>query len=149
MLDRAAILNLVPHQGASCLLDHCETWSDHALRAVVQDPCDPRNPLRRDGRLGPVVAAEIAMQAAALHGALTGRATGRPGYLAALRGLEILCDRLDHPQYGALVVDVAREHATADGLVYTFQVACAAGMRLASGAGTVLFPGMDSTERPA
>ena len=143
MLDRAAILNLIPHQGASCLLDHCEAWSDHGLRARAADPCNPLNPLRRDGRLSPIVGAEIAMQAAALHGALIGKATGRRGYLAALRGLEIHCGRLDDPQYSALVVEVMREYATAEGLVYTFHVASAIGMRLVSGTGTVLFPNTD------
>lgn len=139
MLDRAEILNRIPHQGASCLLDHCDAWSEDRLRARMRNPCDPLNPLRRDGRLGPVVAAEIAMQAAALHGALIGRATDRPGYLAALRDIEIFCDTLDRAQYGALLVDVVREHATAEGLVYAFTVASASGVRLVAGTGTVFF----------
>lgn len=41
------------------------------LDAVTQRHLDPACPLRHDGRLGAVTVAEFAMQAVALHGALT------------------------------------------------------------------------------
>lgn len=146
MLDRNAILSRIPHQGASCLLDTCLSWSATALHATSLAHHDPDNPLRCHGRLGPVVAAEMAMQAAALHGSLTGDTSGPPGYLAALRDVVIQCDRLDNPQFGALHINVTKEHGMAGGLSYTFSVATESGEVVVKGRGTVM---LRQTEREA
>lgn len=138
MLDRNAILSRIPHQGASCLLDHCLSWSETTLHATSRAHHDPHNPLRCHGRLGPVVAAEIAMQAAALHGALTGDAGSPPGYLAALRDVVIQCERLDNPEYGTLHIHVTKEYGMAGGLAYAFHVTSDCGTVLVSGRGTVV-----------
>lgn len=138
MLDRKAILSRIPHQGASCLLDTCLSWSATTLHATSLAHQDPHNPLRCHGRLGPVVAAEMAMQAAALHGSLTGDASSPPGYLAALRDMVIQCDRLDNPQYGVLHIHVTKEHGMAGGLSYAFSVATERGEVVVQGRGTVV-----------
>lgn len=138
MLNRDAILDLIPHQGASCLLDECLSWTDSTLEATTRRHLDPDCPLRHNGRLGPVTASEIAMQAAALHGALTGSKGSAPGYLAALRSLELHCNRLDDPRYGALLIRVTQDCAMADGFIYGFTVSAASGEALATGSGTVM-----------
>lgn len=138
MLDRNAILKLIPHQGASCLLESCLAWSEKALHATSRAHCDPHNPLRRHGQLGPVVAAEIAMQAAALHGALTGGLGSSPGYLAALRDVVVLCERLDNPAYGTLHIHVSKEHGMTGGLAYAFRVTAENETILLTGRGTVV-----------
>ncbi len=138
MLDRNAILARIPHQGASCLLDNCLSWSETTLHATSLAHQDPHNPLRRHGRLSPIVGAEIAMQAAALHGTLTGNAGGPPGYLAALRDVAIQCDRLDKAGFGALQIHVTKEHGMAGGLAYAFSVTAENGEVLVKGRGTVV-----------
>lgn len=138
MLDRNAILSRIPHQGDSCLLDTCLSWSETTLHATSLAHQNPHNPLRRHGQVGPIVGAEIAMQAAALHGTLTGDAGNPPGYLAALRDVVIKCERLDKPEFGALQIHVTKEHGMAGGLAYAFSVTAESGMVLVQGRGTVV-----------
>ncbi|MEW9273312.1 phosphotransferase [Gluconobacter oxydans] len=145
MLNRNAILALIPHQGASCLLDGCSSWTEHVLDAVTQRHLDPACPLRHDGRLGAVTVAEFAMQAAALHGALTDGKGSAPGYLAALRSMDLRCDRLDDPGLGALRIRVTQDCAMADGFIYGFTVSSEAGITLATGSGTVMLQPMTET----
>ncbi|MDN6713291.1 MAG: phosphotransferase [Acetobacter sp.] len=139
-LERVDILALIPHQGASCLLDTCSFWSDTTLRAHTAAHLHPDNPLRHAGQLGVLVGAEMAMQAAALHGALTGQTMARTGgYLAALRDLQAQCDRLDCAVYGLLQIDVLREQVDSAGMVYGFSVHSQPGDLLLQGRGTVMF----------
>ncbi|MFT8417541.1 MAG: phosphotransferase [Acetobacter sp.] len=140
MLERAAILERIPHQGASCLLESCSMWSAETLRAHTMAHVNPNNPFRHGGRLGVLVGAEMAMQAAALHGALTGHQTPRTGgYLAALRDLREQCDRLDRAEYGCLQIDVVREQIDSAGMVYGFSIRSEPGAMLLQGRGTVMF----------
>ena len=140
VLGRGDILARIPHQGASCLLDTCSLWSDTTLRAHTEAHLRGDNPLRQGGRLGAMVGAEMAMQAAALHGALTGRTMDRTsGYLAALRDLLCRCDRLDREEYGQLQIDVVREQADSTGMVYGFSIHAQGGDMLLQGRGTVMF----------
>ncbi|GAN54056.1 phosphotransferase [Tanticharoenia sakaeratensis] len=137
-LDRQAILRLIPHQGASCLIDACPEWDAQTLVATTRAHLLSDNPLRQHGRLGPIVGAEMAMQAAALHGALTAPHGGPPGYLAGLRDLDLACERLDEPAYETLRIEVFREQADQAGLIYRFTVSTEAGTRFVSGRGTVM-----------
>jgi predicted hotdog family 3-hydroxylacyl-ACP dehydratase len=138
LLNRDAVLELIPHQGASCLLDDCLLWTETTLEASTRRHLEPDCPLRHNEHLGPVIAAEIAMQAAALHGALTGGRRSTLGYLAALRALDLHCDRLDNPRYGSLLIRVTRDCAMVDGFVYGFTISAASGETLATGSGTVM-----------
>ncbi|MCC2657801.1 MAG: phosphotransferase [Panacagrimonas sp.] len=98
MLTRARILELLPHQGAMCLLDEVESWSTDDIRCVATRHRDPTHPLRRGGMLAAVHLIEYAGQCAALHGALAASADGRPpipGLLAAVRDVELFARRLD------------------------------------------------------
>lgn len=138
-LERADILALIPHQGRSCLLDTCLGWTDTTLSAQTRMHLLPDNPLRANGRLGAGAGAEMAMQAAALHGALTAGREKAPGYLAVLRDMEIAVLWLDCPDYGALAIDVTREQADSAGMIYGFRVSSEKGERLLAGRGIVMF----------
>ena len=81
-----------------CLLDGVMDWNDQAIVCLTETHLDPRNPLRRGGRLSVVNALEYGAQAAAVHGGLRARAAGTvapPGYLAAVRDVEFYVERLD------------------------------------------------------
>ena len=140
MLGRAEIMARIPHQGASCLIETCSSWSTEVLRAHTMAHLCADNPYRYGGRLDVLVGAEMAMQAAALHGALTGSQTcHKGGYLAALRDLQSQCDRLDCPEYGQLQIDVTREQMDSAGMVYGFTIHSEPGALLLQGRGTVMF----------
>jgi predicted hotdog family 3-hydroxylacyl-ACP dehydratase len=138
MLSRERILELIPHQGAMCLLDAVSSWSDAAITCRTRSHLSPDNPLRRHGRLNGVCGIEYGLQAAALHGALLG---GRPqpaGYLAALRSVEILAARLDDPSLGMLDVSAQLEMQDAGGLIYGFRIQSTDGAVLLAGRATIV-----------
>ncbi len=140
MLTRRHILELIPHQGSMCLLDEVASWTDVAIACRSRSHLAHDNPLRRDGELNAVSGIEYGLQAAALHGAL---AAGRPqpaGYLAAIRGIEIMVQRLDVAEFGVLHVAADLQLREASGLIYGFALRTAAGMLLLSGRATILFP---------
>jgi predicted hotdog family 3-hydroxylacyl-ACP dehydratase len=150
MLDRAAILRLIPHQGAMCLLDRVAGWTARAIDCTAVSHLAPDNPLRRNGRLGAVACIEYGLQAACLHGALTGGGAQPAGYLAALRDVRLRCDRLDDPAIGALLVHAALELHQAGGMIYRFSVAAAppAAAAAAAADGAVLLDGRASILLP-
>ena len=138
MLDAARIRVLIPHQGAMCLLESALRWDARGILCRAASHLDPANPLRAAGRLGAVTGAEYGMQAAALHGALTGH--GGPGVIAALRDLRCEVARLDEAAFGTLSVRAWRLAAGDGGSVYGFAVRAASGRLLVAGQGTVAVP---------
>ncbi|NPD65743.1 phosphotransferase [Lichenicola cladoniae] len=139
MLDRAGILSLIPHGGASCLLDRVEAWSPGMVRCTTLAHLDPGNVLRRAGRLGTICGVEMGLQAAALHGAMCGgKAPSRPGYLASLRAVQFATGRLDDPGHGMLTVTAILEHGDERALAYGFDVQSATGASLVSGRAIVV-----------
>ncbi len=134
-----AIARLVPHQGAMCLLEQvvsCDAGSIHCTSTTHRRT---ENPLRRDGLLPAACGLEYALQAMALHGALTADGVAQaPGYLSALRGVRMAVERLDDiaaPLAVAAHVLVAESR----GFIYRFDVA-AAGRMLLSGQATIVIP---------
>jgi predicted hotdog family 3-hydroxylacyl-ACP dehydratase len=109
MLSRARILELIPHQGTMCLLDEVTAWSDATITCRTRSHLSPDNPLRRNGSLHVLCGIEYGLQAAALHGALLAGRAQSAGYLAALRSVEFLAERLDDPSLGALEVSARLE----------------------------------------
>ena len=89
VLSREAIASLIPHKGASVLLDRVVAWSAGEIVAETRSHLEAGNPLRREGRLEMVCGIEYGLQAAALHGALLnggdGAAGGVPRLLAQRR----------------------------------------------------------------
>jgi len=122
-LTRAEIAGLIPHAGAMCLLDGVVHWDEDRIRCVSRSHLDAGNPLRAGGRLPAVCGIEYAAQAMATHGGLAGSTRGRPraGYLASLRDVVCLRDRLDDLD-GELVVEAERVLGDGDRVVYEFKV---------------------------
>ena len=140
MLDRAAILRLIPHAGAMCLLDSAQSWDDAEISCISTRYAQPDNPLRRaDSTLGSSCLIEIASQAMALHGRLyaTDDAPPRPGFLVSLRDVILHTTTLDGTE-GALIVIARQILGDARSASYEFNVS-ASGKALAEGRAMVLF----------
>ena len=125
-LDRATIERLIPHAGAMCLLDSVATATELEVLCHASGHRAADHPLRVDGRLPAVVAIEYAAQAMAAHGALA-QATAvagvdaRPGYLVAVREVELHVERLDDLEED-LDVHATRTGGDATSLAYDFAV---------------------------
>ena len=140
MIDRDAILSLIPHQGAMCLLDRIESWSADGIVAVSGSHLAAANPLRGDdGRLSMLCGAEYGLQAAAVHGALVGGGSAaRRGHVAALRLSRISAPLLDDPAYGLLTIRAMLELNDPAGLIYGFALHAQGGALLLQGSGTIV-----------
>lgn len=114
-----SIKDLVPQAGSMVLLDQVERWDDTEIVCSSQSHRDRNNPLRRDGMLPSIYGVEYGAQAIAVHGALTGH--DRPGYLAAVKNVQIGVTRLDDIS-SDLRVTAQRLLADAGALVYGFSV---------------------------
>ena len=139
-LGREAILGLVPHAGAMCLLDSAQSWDESAITCVSSRYAQPDNPLRRaDGTLGAACLIEIAAQAMALHGRLIAahNAPPRPGFLVSLRDVILHVGTLDG-SHSALTINARQLLGDARGASYEFNVS-ADGVVLAEGRAMVLF----------
>lgn len=138
-LDHATIAGLVPHAGAMCLLDRALSWDAARIRCAATSHRAAGNPLRRDGMLPAVCGVEYALQAMALHGALTGTEGPQPpGYLASLRGLTLAVPRLDDVE-GDLQVEAIALARQARSFVYAFTIG-AGGTVLLSGQAAIILP---------
>ena len=142
MLSREGIALRIPHQGRMCLLERVVDWNSERIECAAASHRVADNPLRAHGRLGIACGIEYAAQAMALHGALIGEAAGqqgaspRAGYLASVRDVRLLAERLDDVA-GELTVRAERMMGDANHIVYRFELA--AGARpLLSGRATVV-----------
>jgi predicted hotdog family 3-hydroxylacyl-ACP dehydratase len=119
-LIRADIERLIPHAGPMCLLDGVRSWDDTHISCFARTHVDPANPLRRGDRLPVLCALEYAAQAIATHGGLSGAVHGKPavGYLASVRDLRCLAERLDCE--GELVLDAERLAVNGLSVMYRF-----------------------------
>ena len=125
LLDREAILALVPHAGAMCLWDEVTEWDAQRIRLRAGNHRDPSHPLRNGGRLHALHLCEYGAQAMAVHGGLRAQAAGgraRPGMLVALRGVELHCARID-TLAGALEGEAELLIDSAGGWQYAFRIA--------------------------
>lgn len=139
-LDRDRIATLIPHSGTMCLLDLVERWDANSIRCVTARHRRGDNPLARsEGGIGGVCVVELAAQAMAVHGRLTGDATQppKPGALASIRDLRLQVGMLDRIS-GDLVIDAALLMADGAGATYSFAVSAAQG-EIARGRATVVF----------
>lgn len=92
MLDRDAILQLIPHQGRMCMLDRALSWDAERIVCETSAHREPDHPLRHRGRLPGVSLIEPGLQATALHGALTAGVPQPPGLVIGLREVEVRVD---------------------------------------------------------
>jgi predicted hotdog family 3-hydroxylacyl-ACP dehydratase len=98
MIDRAHILELIPHQGAMCLWDEVLDWDARSIHVRARNHRDPAHPLRTGEQLRAVHLCEYGAQAMAVHGGLRAREAGgaaKPGLLVALRAIELHVARID------------------------------------------------------
>lgn len=135
--DAAAIARLVPHQGAMCLLDAALACDATRILCTSMRHRDPANPLRRDGLLPAICGVEFALQAMALHGALTAGAPQPTGFVSSLRDVALQATRLDDLP-GALRIEAEALVAESGGFIYRFSVSHAGGMLLSGQAAIIL-----------
>jgi len=135
-LDAAAIARLVPHHGAMCLLDRALAWDAQSIRCESARHCDTAMPLRRDGILPAICGAEFALQAMALHGALTAGAAQPMGFVSSLRDVALHVTRLDDIP-DALTIEAVALAAEPGGFIYRFAVS-SAGRPLLDGQAAVI-----------
>ena len=97
MFTRDWIEAHIPHKRQMCLLDQVVAWSADAVHCRTGSHRLADNPLRSNGQLSAVCAAEYGAQALAVHAALCNPSHTAPpaGYLVSLRGLELFTERLD------------------------------------------------------
>ena len=114
-MNRAWILEQIPHQGTMCLLDGVLDWNPDQVRCVSRSHRDKDHPLRTHGRLATICGIEVAAQCMAVHGALLAANSAnarRIGYLAALRSVTVYVARLDE-----IVDDLIATGGTAEAAV--------------------------------
>ena len=138
-VDRAAILAMIPHQGAMCLWDGVDDWDAGRVCLRSGSHRDPHNPLRSAGQLRALHLCEYGAQAMAVHGGLRARDSGapvRPGMLVALRGMKLHVARIDDLA-GDLecIAEVLVE--AGDSQQYAFRIECN-GVLLAEGRAAVV-----------
>ena len=139
MLDHSGIAALIPHHGAMCLLESVVDCSEGAIDCLATSHRDPTNPLRAEGRLGAANGIEYAAQAMAVHGALLAgqHAAPRQGYLASVRSVRLLVERLDDlPQ--ALNIHAERLSGEGNHILYQFALSHAGQLLLDGRAAVVL-----------
>jgi len=95
MLDRTAILPLLPHAGSMVLLDGVVSWTERRIHCLSRSHRDPANPLREHGTLATVHALEYLAQAAAVHGGLMVGGPAPLRLLAAFRDVRLATASLD------------------------------------------------------
>lgn len=140
IMGRDAILGLIPHGGAMCLLDDVLHWDETGITCCSRRYAAADNPMRRaDGTLGSAAGIEITSQAMALHGRLSAPAEGppRPGFLVSLRDVRLRAAILP-PDIGPLTIAAQRLLGDARGASYGFTVSAGEDEWL-SGRATVLF----------
>ena len=142
MIDRATLLQLIPHQLGMCLLDGVLAWDETTLHATSESHRRADNPLRRDDRLNALHLCEYGAQAMAVHGGLLAARDGgraRAGMLVSLRGVELHCARIDTLP-GQLDVHATLLQAGDASQQYEFRIEHA-GEPLASGRAAVMLQG--------
>ena len=139
MLGRDAILALIPHQGAMCLLDRVVEWDRDRIVLATSTHRASDNPLRLDGRLRAVHLCEYGAQAMAVHGGLSAQADGkaaRPGFLVSLRDVKLNVDFIDQLD-GELLISAQRLLESAGSWQYSFE-ATHAGETIATGRAAIM-----------
>ena len=142
-IGRTEIAAMIPHTGRMCLLDEVTRWDANGVNASSRTHRDADNPLRSGGEIPTFSAIEYAAQAMAVHGALVGAVTTRPGagYLVSLRKVVCLAPRLDGLE-GDLFVEARLLMGDAARVMYAFSVRIGESEVLSGSATVVLDAGM-------
>lgn len=130
---------LLPHAGAMVLLDRIIAWDEAGALCAATSHLSPINPLRH-GRILPVICgAEFVLQAAAVHGALRG-GDRRRGYVASLRDVAWMVERLDDPALGELRAGARLVGEAEGGVIYDLHLGSEAGDTLLTGRAVIAWP---------
>lgn len=144
MIGHDEICAMIPHAGSMCLLDSVEQWDEQSIVCQSRSHTLKSNPLRKNHQLSAVHAIEYGAQAMAVHGCLLARARGetlKPGYLAALKEVQLHLSRLD--DLGEPLIISAQQLIAAGGnLMYTVSIRCA-DQEVASARATVVTQSVD------
>ena len=130
---------LLPHADAMVLLDRVIAWDGVSVLCAATAHLDPANPLRRCGKLPAICGAEFTLQAAALHGALRGGGVRR-GYVALLRDVAWMVERLDDQELGELRVGARLLSEEAGGVIYDLHLSSERGDTLLTGRAIIAWP---------
>jgi len=147
-IDRDAILALIPHQGAMCLLDEAIEWDTGRIACATRSHQRADNPLRSNGILRAIHLCEYGAQAMAVHGGLLAREYGevaKPGLLVSLRAVQIHVARIDD-LHDSLQVDAEKLLDSESSWQYQFRVRHRDAL-LAEGRAIVMLM-MDAAEKP-
>lgn len=129
--DRDAIAALLPHAGRMCLLHRVVAWDAAGIECEAISHLAPNHPLLVAGALPMLCGLEYPLQAAALHGALTGGGTRcQPGYVASVRDVALYAARLDDPTLGAVRATARLEQDGPGGASYALELRSQAGQLL-------------------
>jgi predicted hotdog family 3-hydroxylacyl-ACP dehydratase len=115
------VADLVPQQGAMCLLDEILSFDERSVVCRTASHRSPGNPLRCDGRLPAIAGIEYGAQAMAVHGALRAEGATQGGLLAGARAVRCQARYLDD-ESGPLTVRAERLVADGNRLLYAFVV---------------------------
>ena len=123
-----------------CLLNSVRAWDPIKIQCDAVSHRDPANPLRAHGRLGAVCGIEYAAQAMAIHGALQAEpdlSCPRVGYLVSVRSATLHVARLDDIA-ADLLIEASCVTASANNILYEFNISAAGQLLLAGRAAVVL-----------
>lgn len=150
LIERDELCALIPHGGTMCLLDGVQEWDDTSIVCVSNSHRSVDNPLRSQSHETPrshqalpslavIHAVEYGAQAMAVHGGLLARkqgGTAAPGYLAALRDVQLHVSSLD-AFTDPLRVEAEQVMAGAGNLMYNLRVS-SGGIDIVSARATVI-----------
>ncbi|MCG7929518.1 MAG: phosphotransferase [Candidatus Thiodiazotropha lotti] len=121
-LEGDELYTLLPHGGDMRLIEKVVDWDETKIQCQTSSHRNSDNPLRSNGRLSAVHAAEYGAQTMALHGGLLARQSGQQqpgGYLVSLRGVKLhirYLDELDAP----LQIQATQLLADSGNMLYDF-----------------------------
>jgi predicted hotdog family 3-hydroxylacyl-ACP dehydratase len=124
MIERDAVMKLIPHSGSMCLIDRALSWNGDEIRCESANHGDVRHPLQRGGILSAVHLIEYGAQAAALHSVLAASAPTHivaTGFLASVRACDLHVERIDDLP-GTLQIGASREVRSSEALMYRFEI---------------------------
>jgi predicted hotdog family 3-hydroxylacyl-ACP dehydratase len=122
-----------------CLIDHIIEWDMKHIICQTSSHLVPDHPLRSNGQLSSIHAAEYGAQAMALHGGLLAHQDGkcmRGGYLVSLRGVKLLTPRLDTLK-SFMVITANQLLANEGNMLYDFSLRAETGV-IAKGRAAVI-----------
>ncbi|MCG7982811.1 MAG: hypothetical protein JAY90_08675 [Candidatus Thiodiazotropha lotti] len=121
-LEGEELYNLLPHAGDMRLIDKVVDWDETRIQCQTSSHRNSNHPLRSNGQLSAVHAAEYGAQTMALHGGLLARQSGEQqpgGYLVSLRGVKLHIRYL-HELDAPLQIQATQLLADSGNMLYDF-----------------------------